>query len=131
MVRAATPKRQQMIHEMIGVAGMLTRDLELKTKNQVMEVADVAQSTALGDLDSHVVETMRKAQDAMYAIQLFQNVDFQQLVDEHELTHGFFLLDSVDFVFIGSPYNFRSDCKEANFHYDVLTLEDIANTALH
>lgn len=55
----------------------------------------------------------------------FQNADSRQLVDEHKLTHGEFLLHSVNMMLSDPPYNLRSCCDDTNSQYDVLNLEGV------
>lgn len=48
-------------------------------------------------------------------------------MEERELTHGQSLLDSVDLVLNDPPYTVRSGREDASSHYDVLTLESMAD----
>lgn len=55
---------------------------------QTMNLVEVTEQAALSELSSEVVDAMTKEREAMYRICSFHNVDFQELVDENELTHG-------------------------------------------
>lgn len=52
---------------------------------------------AVSELSSHVVEVMKKIQEAMYTICLLHDVDFRGLVNQHEVTLGEDLLGSLYF----------------------------------
>lgn len=65
----------------------------------------------------------------MYPICSMGNVDFRELVDEHILTYGEAMLDFVDFGRRDPPHSVRSCREEVNFHYAVLTLEEMADAA--
>lgn len=75
------------------------------------------------ELGHQVIESMRKVRKETYPECSFHNVDFQDLVDEQELTHEKPLLDSVDLVTRDLPYIVQSSCEDANPHYHVLALE--------
>lgn len=58
----------------------------------------------------------------MHLIYSFQNVDFQELLNEQESTHGEFLLIFVDLLLTDPPYNARSDHENVSFDYIIVTL---------
>lgn len=83
-------------------------------------MVDVTGPVASTELAPQVVKAMRKDRESMYAERLLHDVDFRDLVDEHELTHVESLLDCVDLLLSDWSYNFRSGRENVNFHSDVL-----------
>lgn len=74
----------------------------MKEENHVVKVVDVTNPTASSEIGAPRIETMIKAREVMYVICRFPNVDFQKLLDEHELTRGKLSMNSVNLV-LGDP----------------------------
>lgn len=113
---------------MICAAGYVPKEVELKEEVEVLEVVDVAEPDTWPDLDTHVVEEMKKVQEAMYPICVSYILDYLELVYEHELLHVELSLDFVNLLLSDLPYNARSGRKNVNSHYDVTTLEVVVDT---
>lgn len=110
----------------MGTAGPTTKKVKLKLEDQVVEKVDVAEPGSMLKLGTQVLEAMWKVRAVMCPVSLFQNADFQELVEEQELTYGENLLDSLDSLLADPPYNVRSDRKNVYSYYDVSTLGTMA-----
>lgn len=75
MIERAVPKRQQTLNEMVGAAGLVTKDVEVKNEGQVKQVVNMAEPVVLVKLGPHVIEAMRSVQEAMLPVYSLRNVD--------------------------------------------------------
>lgn len=117
------PKRKQGIGEMMSAKGSVTKKMDVKEEDQMIEVADVMEPEALPEHCPRVLEAMRKVRKAMYRIDSFRNVHLRELEDRYELTHGEPFMRSTDSLLSDLPYNIRSGREITSHHHDVLTLE--------
>lgn len=62
------------------------------------DAAHVTEPATLLELGPHLFKDIRKVLEAMCSICLFHNIHFQKLLDQCELTHGGYLLNSMDFL---------------------------------
>lgn len=83
----------------------------MEGKVQMMDVVGVKKPAALPELRPHVAKAMRNVRRAVNPICSFRNVDFCDLADELELSHGEYLLDSVDLLLVDLHYNVLSGCE--------------------
>lgn len=72
----------------------------MKEEEELMEMVDGTKPTVSPDMFPYAVEVMGKVRTGLYPIYLIQNVDFRELVDQHEPTHGSFI---VKFCGFGAP----------------------------
>lgn len=100
-------KRQRTLNEMVDAAVLLTRNVEVREYYQVIGLVEETEPVSSPELGTKVVEAIRKVRKAMYFICSFENVGFVGSLDEHEATHGQYLLDSVDLVLSDAPYDVR------------------------
>lgn len=77
----------------------------MEEKDNVMQMVDLLEPAASSELAVQVVKVMSQVRNAMYPICSIHIVDIQELVDEHEPTHGECVLNSVDFLLFDQPYN--------------------------
>lgn len=101
--------------------------MEVKEEDQVLQEFDVMETAASSKLGLQVVEALREERDALYRIYSFHGVDFREIADEHEITHGESLLGFADLVLSDLPYSVRSVREDAISHYNVLASEDMAD----
>lgn len=72
---------------------------------------------------------MRNVREAMRPVCSFHNVHFHEYLYKHELTHAESLLNSAYLVLSSDPpYHVQSGREDANFHYDILTSESLADS---
>lgn len=53
-------KRQRIIDEMMGAAGPVSNDVEVKQRNQVMEIVDVTELTASPEFAPQQIDAIRQ-----------------------------------------------------------------------
>lgn len=56
--------------------------------DQVMKVTELTELATSPKLGSQVVQAMMNVLQARYPVRSFYNINFRELVDEHELRHG-------------------------------------------
>lgn len=127
MTKKAAPKSQLTIDEMLRAVGLNCKGVELKEENEVMDVLDVTEPAAASELDSEVIEAIRKVRKAMYPICWFQIVDYRNLVDENSMTHEGSLSDHMYSVVSNPRCSARSGQEGDDSDYDVPTLKAVAN----
>lgn len=98
MEEGASLNGQRTMDEMMGAAKPIIEEVKVKEEEQVMEVVDLTEPAASSELVLQMVQALIKVRKAKYYICSFYNIDFRELVNEHELTHEEFLFDSVDLV---------------------------------
>lgn len=72
IIRLVSHERQYCIqmpgtmYKMMGVAGSMTEEVNVKEKDQVMEAADLTKPKAFTDLGTEMVDVMRKERCTLY-----------------------------------------------------------------
>lgn len=77
-----------MLDEVMGVAGLIAKEVEVNKEEQVMVLIDMVGPAASPKPCPQVAEAIMKVREAIYPIRSFQNVNFRELENEHESTHG-------------------------------------------
>lgn len=70
-----------------------------------------------------MVEAVIRVGKAIYPICSFHDLDFQDLVDEHELKNGDLLLNSIGLMHIDLQHNVQSGCEDVSSYYYLLSPE--------
>lgn len=70
--------------------------MEVKVEDQAIKFAGFSARVASPDYSPQVAEEMWKLCEALYSVCAFHNAYFRWHLDEHELPHRAYLLDSVD-----------------------------------
>lgn len=86
-------------------ATRLCRKVEQNEREKPVEVVSVTKTATSSDLSPQVVVAMRKLPEGVYPACWFPVADLRGLLDERELTHGKFLLNSTNLVLSCHPYN--------------------------
>lgn len=82
LIEKAVQIRQRGIHEMMDAAVPDTQEVEVKTYNQVREMAHARAPVASPELASLAVEAMGNVREAAYSICSFHTVDFRERGDK-------------------------------------------------
>lgn len=126
-MESAVQKRERKIDGMLSAAGPAIKELDVKEEDPVIKVIDMMKPAASLELCPQVVEAVGEVRDRLYLKHSFHNVDLRELVDEQELAHRESLLEFGDLVLSNPLYNLHSGRENANYHYNVLHLESIAD----
>lgn len=129
MMMDTVPKRQRTQDEILGAAKPGTEVVEVKEADKVLKIIDVTEPAASSERGGQVVEGMRKVREAMYPVCLFHSINYQDIVDEHGLTHSVSLLNFIVSVLSDQPYDVRRGRENANVYYYVLALVSMADVA--
>lgn len=123
MRKDALPKCHRAVAETMGTSKMMTTTLKVADEDQGIRLIERTDLTASSELDSRMAEAMTDVHETTYSVCSLLNVDFPRLVDEHEITLGKFLLNSVYLVISDPEYSIQSPCEKFGFLYNVLTRE--------
>lgn len=121
----ALSKHQRTICKTKGAAIPIAKELTVKEEHHVMEAIDVTELVESPDLSTQMVEMMRKVRNEMDSICALHSIDFQELADEHKLTHVEALLDSLDSVLSDPPCSFQSGRGNVTYYRIVLAFEGL------
>lgn len=116
MTEGAVPKHHPTIDEMTGAPGLVSKKEKVKAEDQVMEMFDDTDPWEPPKLGLEVSRAIRNVREAINSISLLHNVDIRELMDEHELTHGYSSLDSLDLLFCDPRYNVQSGRENIKSH---------------
>lgn len=105
MMECAVLKRHRTTNEIMGVAGTVNNEGEVKEEDLVVEVDDRSTPTSAHDLGPQVVGGTGMVREVLYRICYFQSVDICELVYEHKRMHGMSALKSKSFVLSDQPYH--------------------------
>lgn len=70
-----------------------------------MEVVHVMEPVESPELGAQVVQAMREVRYSMYLLYLLHKADFREFVNEHNITHGQYLLGFLNLMLSDPLYN--------------------------
>lgn len=120
-------KRQRPLNEMMLGRWREIEHSKVKTEDEVAELVDVTETAEMTEVGPRVQEGMRTVPVVIFPACSVHNVDFCEVVDEHELTHRESSVASVDLVLSDPPYNVRRGRKDDNSVYDRLSPTDMGD----